>query len=618
MQWVINIENKRIFARDMTFKIAIFTFILLTGLIMEPGFSKQRIDYHHPELATIYPQVKISPEIPRTLKHEQLVRKLHELKKRYPEFIKLEKVGQSVEGRELYLVTLGNGPRSVLMWSQMHGNEPTATNALLDIFNYLLQYHDTPFAQEILQGITLYALPMLNPDGAERFQRRNLQGLDINRDARDLATPEGRTLKAVRDRIQPEFGFNLHDQNARRTVGNTNQIVAIALLVPPFDENENDSPKRIEAKRVASVVYQALAPYIYGHIARYDANFMPRAFGDSMQQWGTRTVLIEAGGWYEDDPTFLVKLNFIAILEACHAIATGSYAHANPGLYDALPQNDKELFDLLISNATIIDDLHSHPFKGDIGINYTETGEGEKIAVHGRIADVGDLDVFAAKDTIDASRLLVMPGLIGLLSETESAQVPDEAVFKKYLKKGYTTLLVQHDFTESSTLEQRIARLQATPLPVNIGFVVSLSRLAKSKKSKAADQLGEALSHGALAVLANRPEARNDNSLTDKLIQWLKRPKVDPQDISAGKSLAELAREKQYCAMHCRAQELHLLQRGAIRIDDYADLVMYRWNGRDITTLSDNDLELVLVNGRPVYPGPTSEEKAASGLVLLP
>ena len=49
---------------------------------------------------------------------------------------------------------------------------------------------------------------MLNPDGAERFQRRNAQSIDINRDALRLQTPEGRTLKAVRDRFQPRIGFN--------------------------------------------------------------------------------------------------------------------------------------------------------------------------------------------------------------------------------------------------------------------------------------------------------------------------------------------------------------------------------------------------------------------------
>lgn len=40
-------------------------------------------------------------------------------------------------------------------------------------------------------------------------------GVDINRDARRLATPEGRALKSLHDRLKQEFGFNLHDPCAR-------------------------------------------------------------------------------------------------------------------------------------------------------------------------------------------------------------------------------------------------------------------------------------------------------------------------------------------------------------------------------------------------------------------
>jgi len=50
---------------------------------------------------------------------------------------------------------------------------------------------------------------------------------------------------------------------------------------------------------------------------------MPRAFGDAMQNWGVSTVLIEAGGWYENRNDFLQKMNFIGITTALHAIATG-------------------------------------------------------------------------------------------------------------------------------------------------------------------------------------------------------------------------------------------------------------------------------------------------------
>ena len=39
--------------------------------------------------------------------------------------------------------------------------------------------------KRILSALTLYVVPMLNPDGAERYQRRNAQNIDLNRDALD-------------------------------------------------------------------------------------------------------------------------------------------------------------------------------------------------------------------------------------------------------------------------------------------------------------------------------------------------------------------------------------------------------------------------------------------------
>ena len=51
----------------------------------------------------------------------------------------------------------------------MHGDEPSATPALLDVADYLLSAAGA--AEAVLDGLTL-----LNPDGSEIYNRRNAQG----------------------------------------------------------------------------------------------------------------------------------------------------------------------------------------------------------------------------------------------------------------------------------------------------------------------------------------------------------------------------------------------------------------------------------------------------------
>src|SRR5690606_38997105 len=125
--------------------------------------------------------------------------------------VRREEIGRSVQGRPLVALHMGDGPVTVLAWSQMHGDESTASMALLDLVHWIVSDDPDPLRDRLLASVTLTLVPMLNPDGAELFQRHNALGIDINRDARRLSTPEARALKALRDRIEPDFGFNLHD-----------------------------------------------------------------------------------------------------------------------------------------------------------------------------------------------------------------------------------------------------------------------------------------------------------------------------------------------------------------------------------------------------------------------
>lgn len=247
-------------------------------------------------------------------------------------------IGSSVEGRTLYAVDIGGGPVRVMLWSQMHGDEPTATLALADLIGYMVENADDPVVRRINERLTIVAILMLNPDGAERRRRENARGIDVNRDARRQASPEARALAAEHAQFSPHFGFNLHDQALR--TGEDGRAVAISLLAPPHDKQRSDLPTRTRAKRLAAVVRMAADSLVDGRVTRYEEPYNAQAFGDAMQSWGTSTVLIETGAWEEDaDKVYLRQVNFALLLVALDAIATGTFEYADLGIYDSLPSN---------------------------------------------------------------------------------------------------------------------------------------------------------------------------------------------------------------------------------------------------------------------------------------
>ena len=173
------------------------------------GLSAQQEFYK--ELYEKYPDYKEEDVKQRRFTHDLVVDLIAKQEKNSD--FRINKVGESIEGRSLNLLSIGSGKIDVLLRSQMHGDESTATMALFDIFNFLNSEDFKTEKDVMLKEVTLHFLPMLNPDGAEKFQRRNALGIDLNRDALRLQSPESKTLKMVRDSLDADFGFNLHDQS---------------------------------------------------------------------------------------------------------------------------------------------------------------------------------------------------------------------------------------------------------------------------------------------------------------------------------------------------------------------------------------------------------------------
>ena len=343
---------------------------------------------------------------PSNLRHADLKKQLDELKKLG---LKIQEAGRSYDDREIYQIEWGKGATRIFMWSQMHGDEPTATTALLDMLAYLQKNRSKTWVKELENSLTIRAVPMLNPDGAELFQRRNLQAIDINRDAAALETPEGRLLKKLRDDWSPDIGFNLHNQGSLTTVGNTARQATISFLavLGNAEGKTNDGHER--NKRICAVMISALENFIKGHVGRYDDSYNPRAFGDMISAWGTPVILIETGALHDKNEMFLVKLNFVAYLSALKSLVDKSEGKADAKIYESLPFNNSgSLYNFIFRNANIINFAENlEPFTADISINIERRRASEAAPTY--IREIGDLSIFSGLDEYDVKDFYLIP-----------------------------------------------------------------------------------------------------------------------------------------------------------------------------------------------------------------
>jgi hypothetical protein len=575
---------------------------VLAGIGSPPASDLFEIDTR--QLADLWQKEHISPPDPYSLKHAQLKQRLLSLVQDSGGLMQIEQVGTSVAGREIYLVSMGSGMQKILIWSQMHGNEPTATCSLLDLFQFFQRHRQEPWVADILAKYRLLFIPMLNPDGAERDERRNAQGIDINRDARMLQTPEGQILKAVRDRFDPFLGFNLHNQSGLTTVGDTGKVATIALLAVAADA-PGGKPRLAQpgvpeelAKRVSAVLYEALSPFIYGHISRYDDPFNPRAFGDNLTLMGTPIVLIESGGIPAGAPANLtVQLNYVGLLAVLNSLSTGRVRNANPAVFDALKLNsDTPIYDLILQNAWIFNGSGIPLFRGDIAIRGDVRAGSSGNAV---IADVGDLGVYSAKQVIDCTGTMVTPGLI--------AWDPDRSLFRpqsngfEYLRRGIATIFATAPWSELQN-HRPVQEDWSGPRELDWGFLVVGGPAREDEKAQL--QLATWLAAGGRAWVTDMPGGASVPPGLGRVATWFATetpPRSDmvKYQVPAGWSGDPARILTRWTSEAARA--FRLTGRGTIATGSRADLVIWKTpSDKPPAEIRDCVPSKIILNGRVV------------------
>ncbi|WP_400078953.1 M14 metallopeptidase family protein [Winogradskyella sp. R77965] len=312
-------------------------------------------------------------------------------------------VGYSVEERPIYSLRFGNGPIKVLLWSQMHGNESTTTKALFDCFNLFETNNEIP--NRILKACTLMVIPILSPDGAERYTRLNANKIDLNRDAQDLSQPESRVLREVYTDFKPNYCFNLHGQRTIFGAGTSGNAATLSFLSPSQDEKRSLTQNRKTAMAIISQINELLQTEIPYAIGRYDDGFNFNCVGDTFQNFGVPTLLYEAGHYKNDyEREEVRRFIFIALIKALVVISDGIYISGSKDYFE-IPENSKCFHDIIIRNARISEDDDNVLI--DVAIQYKEVLKAGKVEFIPVVERISKLEKFFGHKEIDVKGAFV-------------------------------------------------------------------------------------------------------------------------------------------------------------------------------------------------------------------
>ncbi|MCX8057404.1 MAG: DUF2817 domain-containing protein, partial [Ignavibacteria bacterium] len=130
------------------------------------------------------------------------------------DFVKSEVLTQSKEGRNIYALffSKNNFAKSknklrVLFFAQQHGNEQSGKEGALLLIKELTK----PENRYLLDRIDFAIIPQVNPDGSEKNQRRNANGVDLNRNHLILTENETQALHSLFDKYEFDVTLDVHE-----------------------------------------------------------------------------------------------------------------------------------------------------------------------------------------------------------------------------------------------------------------------------------------------------------------------------------------------------------------------------------------------------------------------
>lgn len=296
-------------------------------------------------------------------------------------------IGTSYLGKPIYKARFGNGSVKVLAWSQMHGNESNATHAMLDLLESFKLQKD--LEEKLFSEITLDFIFMLNPDGSEKWTRRNALDIDLNRDYLKESSKEFPYLKNIAQNGNYDYALNLHEQ---RTLFSSDSIhpATLSFLAPAENFEREVTETRKKSMSVISRIVDKLSDLIPDQIARYNDEFYPTSTGDNFMKMGLPTILYEGGHFPEDYQRFGTrKFYTVALYEGLKAIAELKGSTEKWEDYFEIPENREDHYDIIYRNVKLNTDFHCVL---DVAVQYKEEikGGANEISFVPVVVEVGD------------------------------------------------------------------------------------------------------------------------------------------------------------------------------------------------------------------------------------
>ena len=168
--------------------------------------------------------------------YDEMVAELENHTTSYPNLCRLESIGKSVQGRDLWFMKITDNPDveeaepEFKYISTMHGDEVVGMEMCLYLIDYLLsEYETNSRIKSLVDETEIWIMPLMNPDGFEAGSRSNANGIDLNRNFPD------RVIGLPEEKIQPETQAIMDFGEAHSSVMSANFHTGALLVNYPYD-----------------------------------------------------------------------------------------------------------------------------------------------------------------------------------------------------------------------------------------------------------------------------------------------------------------------------------------------------------------------------------------------